>query len=190
MRTQPPEHLQTVEPGDKVCRANTSSKTEHFYRWNMSTHWSLTCERPLWSWWNRGSGWASTLGQSGGWGGAFCLMYREHKTPETTNRASVTKEIVTASSYCSSITVRPCGKSKQSAFWAAAPVPSARQWLELKSRGWWRFSCCSFSGFCVNVAENSNFCRGIWGGERLRTNNENFNSAEQWDFSPNLIISK
>lgn len=30
-----------------------------------------------------------------------------------------------------------------------------------KSRGWWRPSCCSFSGFWVRVAEKSSFCSGI-----------------------------
>ena len=36
-----------------------------------------------------------------------------------------------------------------------------------KSRGWWRPSCCSFSGFWVRVAEKSSFCRGIWGQQVL-----------------------
>lgn len=32
-----------------------------------------------------------------------------------------------------------------------------------KRRGWWRSSCCSFSGFWVRVVEKSSFCSGIWG---------------------------
>lgn len=55
------------------------------YRWkHVKVQWCPTCEQPLWSWWSRGWGWASSSGWSGGWGGASCSMCREHKTPETT----------------------------------------------------------------------------------------------------------
>lgn len=86
------------------------------------------------------------------------------------------------SSPCSSLlvgnhlfTVRPWGKLNRSC--VREVVPGALGWLllpvvgwlwtELKSRGWCRPSCCSFSGFWVRVAENSSFWRGIWGGDRL-----------------------
>lgn len=64
------------------------------------------------------------------------------------------------------LTVRPWGKSKRSCL--RLGVVAVLLWMELKSLGWWRPSCCSFSGFCVRVAENSSFCSGIWGGDRLR----------------------
>lgn len=46
---------------------------------------SPTCVQSPWSWWNRGWGWASYAGWSGGWGGAFCLTCRERSTPKKTN---------------------------------------------------------------------------------------------------------
>jgi len=45
---------------------------------------SPTCVPSLWSWWNRGWGWASGAGWSGGWGAASCSTYRARSTPENT----------------------------------------------------------------------------------------------------------
>lgn len=71
-------------------------------------------------------------------------------------------------SWAAPLTVRPSGKSKRSCCSAgAAGELLGGLWTELKSLGWWRLSCCSFSGFWVSVAENSSFWRGIWGGDRL-----------------------
>lgn len=138
---------------------------------------SPTCVQSLWSWWSRGWGWASSSGWSGGWGAAFCLTYRARNTPKNTEMESLSRQPALATppvhallpeGQRSSLTVRLWGKSKRSCFWlGAASVVLEWLWMELKSLGWWRPSCCSFSGFCVSVAENSSFCSGIWGGDRL-----------------------
>lgn len=217
-RTQPPEFLQRAAPADKVWRRKKTNKKGHTKRvcstWNLErcTQMGLiglnccslekTCVQFLWSWWNRGWGWASCAGWSGGWGGAFCLTYRARSTPKHKKVQSLTKWAMShhhcLTPQCSalprvpallpeaqscSLTVRPWGKLKQPCFWvgaAAVMLPLLLLmvlewlWMELKSRGWWRPSCCSFSGFCVRVAENSSFCSGIWGGDRLRGETDGF----------------
>lgn len=75
-------------------------------------------------------------------------------------------------SPCAPLTVSPAGKVY---FPADSPSASASASLEPrcaspveKRRGWWRPSCCSFSGFWVRVAEKSSFCSGIWGQQVLK----------------------
>lgn len=161
----------------------------------VNARWSPTYERPLWNWWNRGSGWASTLGQSGGWGGAFCLTYRERKTPETTNRASVTKEIVTASFYQHPTAhLLPWGPvGSQSSLLSELPPL-----CHLPDSGWsWKAGvdggpAAATSLGSASVLQKTATSAGASEVERdwEDKHNDNFNSVEQWDFSPNLIISK
>lgn len=161
----------------------------------VNKHWSQTCERLLWSWWNRGSGWASTLGQSGGWGEAFCLMYREHNTPETTNRTSVTKEIMTASFYHHPTAhLLPWGPvGSQSSLLSELPPL-----CHLPDSGWsWKAgvdggpAAAASLGSALTLQKTATSA-GASEVERdwEDKQNENINSVEQWDLSPNLIISK
>lgn len=100
---------------------------------------------------------------------AWDVIFLKTKTkPQDWQDLLVSPNPVSLPDTCwSALTVRPSGKSKRS--WLRAGVVAALPLTELKSLGWWRPSCCSFSGFCVSVAENSSFCSGIWGGDRLNT---------------------
>lgn len=181
-RTQQPELHRRAAPTGKVWGGKHGKTTLDSWKYVQEIgFWvscSQTCAQSLWSWWSRGRGWASCAGWSGEWGGAFYLTYRAHNTPTNMKMEIINKVSPDSDSFYymslllhegqrSSLTVRPWGKSKRSCVWLGAAVEDWL-WMELKSLGWWRPSCCSFSGFCVSVAENSSFCSGIWGGDRLR----------------------
>ena len=102
-RTQRPVVLQRAAPAGKVWGEKQTNPKGHDERvcstWNLGrcTQVGLiglnccslqTCVQFLWSWWNRGWGWASGVGWSGGWGGAFCLACRAHSTPKNKKRCS------------------------------------------------------------------------------------------------------
>lgn len=73
---------------------------------------------------------------------------------------------------CTQLTESPAGKlyfppESMSTSTSASPWPPRAGRVE-KSWGWYRPSCCSFSGFWVRVAEKSSFCSGIWGQQVLK----------------------